>query len=140
MELLPMHRNAKKPRVSLFTLVANEVDGINLKSIFDNLRNYGLVALALDGSMTVLSFGGISQLLVGGVALLVSLILLLANVMQSYLIAYQYFLGSQERLLEKITQVDKIKYKIWCGFLSLSTGGSLMYAMYFALESFHSLK
>jgi len=140
MELLPMHRNAKKPRESFFTLVANEVAVINLKIIFDNLRNYGLVALALDGSMTVLSFGGISQLVLGGVALLISLILLLANVMQSYLIAYQYFLGSQERLLEKITETDKIKYKIWCGFLSLSTGGSLMYAMYFALESFHKLK
>lgn len=135
-----MRRNANKRRESLFTLAVSEETTVNLKIIFDNLRNYGLVALALDGSMTVLSFDGTSQLVLGAIALFVSFFLLIANMVQSYLIAYQYFWGSQERILGEIAEVNKIKYKIWCGFLSLSAGGSLMYAMYFALKSYHGLK
>lgn len=126
-------RNIKKQSESLFTLAASEITTVNLKIVFDNMRNYGLVALTLHGGISIFSFGGISQLL-GAVALLISAFLLAANVLQTYLIAYKYFWGSQEKMLGEITDEGKIKYKIWCAFLSLSTGGSLMYAMYVALE------
>lgn len=127
-----MRRHSRKHTESIFKFAGREITAVNLKIIFDNVRNYGLGALALTGAKNAIALGDTTSLFAAP-ALLVSILLIAANVAQTYLIAYRYFEELQRNKLDGSNDALPLGYKLWCGLLSLTAGGSFVYVIFKAI-------